>query len=90
LRSTWRRPKTSTDVLITASEVHDYFYCPYAWWYENVQVDAGQAAMLETGTEYHRSLTARLPTPQTRRLSWLLVLAAAVLVLTALVLLLLG
>ena len=74
--------------VITASEVHEYFYCPYAWWYADSGVGPERAKQLQRGLDYHdmAARTAAGPAKWGR----LLPIAAAALAAAALVLYLLG
>ncbi len=78
---------SQADVIITASEVHDYFYCPYAWWFKDSGIEAEQVAMMKSGTEYHRRLDTGQPV---RRWKWLLLAAAVILGIAGIVFLLAG
>lgn len=75
-------------ITITASEVHDYFYCPYSWWFKRSHgVGPGQAARMRAGTAYHERLDTGGPVSPTRRWRWLLLAVAVVLGIAGLVIL---
>lgn len=77
------------DITITASEVHEYFYCPYAWWFADTGREPEQLDELRRGTEYHENLAAQGEAGGHGR-NWVFLASAAVLVLAAIVLHLLG
>jgi len=74
--------------VITASEVHEYFYCPYAWWYAVRGIEPERKQQLQRGLEYHDAIAATAGKPATW--SWALLAAAGVLAVAAIVLHLLG
>ena len=49
---------------ITAHEIHQFFYCPYAWWYELSGKTGEQISRLEAGKEFHREQNAGLEKSQ--------------------------
>ena len=76
---------------ITASEVHNYFYCPYSWWFKRSHgIEPGQVAMMRSGTAYHERLTTGRPDSPVRRWRWLFLAGAVVLGIAAAVILFAG
>ena len=77
-------------ITVSASEVHDYFYCPYRWWLTRVPMEPVRAAMLKAGTRYHRHDVAGLPSARARRWGRVLFFAAVALAVAAVVALMVG
>ena len=91
----WQEPHGSeaelAGITITASEVHDYFYCPYSWWFKRSHgVGPGQVARMSAGTAYHERLVTGRPDSPTRRWRWLLLAGAVVLGIAAAISLFVG
>lgn len=74
--------------MISASEVNEYFYCPYAWWYADRRVEPERMRQLQRGLDYHETAakTAAEPTKWSR----VLLIAAGLLAAVAIVLHFLG
>jgi CRISPR/Cas system-associated exonuclease Cas4 (RecB family) len=52
-----------SESLVTASEVHEYFYCPYAWWFAGQEVAPERQEQLNRGIEYHEAVQRSSATP---------------------------
>jgi CRISPR/Cas system-associated exonuclease Cas4 (RecB family) len=74
--------------VITASEVHEYFFCPYAWWYADRGVEPERMRQLQRGLDYHD--TAAKTAAEPARWGRVLLVAAGLLAATAIVLHFLG
>jgi len=74
--------------VITASEVNDYFFCPYAWWYADRRVEPERVKQLQRGLDYHDAATKTAAEPA--KLGRVLLIAAVLLVTAAIVLHFLG
>jgi CRISPR/Cas system-associated exonuclease Cas4 (RecB family) len=73
---------------ITASEVHEYFFCPYAWWYADRRVEPERMRQLQRGLEYHDAAAKAAAEPA--RWSKVLLVAAGLLAAAAIALHFLG
>jgi CRISPR/Cas system-associated exonuclease Cas4 (RecB family) len=74
--------------VITASEVHEYFYCPYAWWYADRGVEPERMKLLQRGLDYHDAVAKTAAEPA--KWSRVLLVAAGLLAAAAVVLHFLG
>ena len=78
----------SDQTVITASEVHEYFFCPYAWWYADRRVEPERMRQLQRGLDYHEAAAATRARPAKLRTA--LLVAAVLLAVAAVVLHFLG
>lgn len=74
--------------MITASEVNEYFYCPYAWWYADLRVEPERMGHLQRGRDYHDA--AARTTAEPTKWGRALLIAAGLLAAVAIALHLLG
>ena len=74
--------------MISASEVNEYFYCPYAWWYADRRVEPERMRLLQRGLDYHDAAAKTAAEPA--KWSRALLIAAGLLAAAAMVLYILG
>lgn len=75
-------------VTVSASEVHEYFYCPYAWWCAAREVEPVRTKQMRRGLDYHDRMARTAAEPA----KWgrLLLVVAGLLATVAVVLYFLG
>jgi hypothetical protein len=70
-----------SEITITASEIHTFFYCPYAWWFRNL--DPEQSEQLQRGKDYHLEFEKQHMVERKQTLNWLLPVLALILTIAA-------
>jgi hypothetical protein len=70
-------------ITISASEVHEFFYCPYAWWFQDTSQN--HLEQLQRGANYHTEFSGQQVSTRNCTLNWLLPTIAVILALAAVV-----
>lgn len=81
LENTSNKKLSESNITISASEVHEFFYCPYAWWY--LDTSQNHFEQLKQGQNYHTKFSLQQTPTRNRTLNWLLPTIAVVLAITA-------
>jgi hypothetical protein len=76
-----QKQSEASEITISASEIHKFFYCPYAWWFRNL--DQEQLEQLQQGKEYHIEFDKQQMTERQQTLIWLLPVLALILTMAA-------
>jgi hypothetical protein len=75
-------------ITISASEIHRFFYCPYSWWFRNL--DPEQSEQLQRGKDYHVEFEKQQISERKQTLNWFLPALAVILVISAILLYFIG
>lgn len=79
-----------SQVTVSCSEIHDYFYCPHAWWHSDSAPTPEGREALRRGEEHHAKFAKAQSAASRGKYRWVLLAGAILLAATAIVLLLAG
>ena len=81
VNNTSNQKSFESNTTISASEVHEYFYCPYAWWFQDTS--QGHLEQLQRGANYHTEFSGQQVSGGSRIWNWLLPAIAVILAIAA-------
>jgi hypothetical protein len=83
-----KKQSEPSEITITASEIHKFFYCPYSWLFRNL--DQEQSEQMQRGKDYHLEFEKQQMVERKQTLIWLLPILALILTIAAILFYLIG